>query len=306
MPYQPYPSSNPYQRRQPALQGLADFGMTPVDQLTQQDAADLLQEEPMQANAPLALAGLRDQRRQELENSLMPGAADPYQVGQMNRLSALNRDIAADPYTGAAEHSRVNALQQLLQGAQMAGFDSPQAAAQYGRAQEERKMGLPLEQARVTGELDIAQEQERQRGTLETARSYQDAQQRQIEAMRGTGGLEPGGRVSTSRSGFSITTPPEQRISPAVTNQLDRARQQVAVSSQNQPMLDQQIASTFAAHPASDDVKMTVRAIVADPRALKMSTQQVLDRLASLGNNVSPQDQVHISELLDIVRGRMF
>ena len=306
MPYQPYQPYNPYQRRQPALQGLDDSIMTPVDRLTQQDAAEMLQEGPMQANNAVALAGLRDQRKRELEQSLMSGATDPYQATQTNRLGVLNRDIAADPFTGTAEQGRVTALQDLLRGTQLQGFDSPQAAAQYGRAQEARKVGMPLDVARLTGELDIEQEKERQRGTLDVARSYQDAQQQQIEALRGGGGLEPGGRVSTSRSGFSITTPTEQQLSPAIANQLDRARQQAAQSSRNQPMLDQQIASTFMAHPASDDVKMTVRAIVADPRARSMSTQQILERLASLGNDVSPQDQVHISELLDIVRGRMF
>ena len=300
-----YGSYNPFQTN--PLQGLQSAYQTPVQRVTQQDAADMMLEEPMQANAPVALAALRDQRKRELEQSMVSGAPDQFQATQANRLGILNRDIAQDPFTGAAEREKTQAIQALISQAQLEGFDSPQAASQYVRQQEERKLGMPAEVAELGERGGLAVEQARQRGALDVAKSYQQAQQEQIEAARGVGGfLAPGGRFSTSRTGFSATVPPERQVPAALSNQLDRARQQAEISSRNQPMLDQQVASVFAAHPANDDVKLTVRAIVADPKSAEMSAQQILDRLVSLGNDVSPQDRVHITELLDIVRGRMF
>ena len=298
MPYQPYPSSNPYQRRQPALQGLADFGMTPVEQLTQQDAAEMLQEGPMQANNAVALAGLRDQRKRELEQSLTSGAADPYQATQMNRLGALNRDIAADPFTGTAEQGRVTALQDLLRGTQLQGFDSPQAAAQYGRAQEERKVGMPLDVARTTGELDIEQEKERQRGMLEVAKEHM-APQRIRLAQGPTPGVT---RESYSRGGFSTSYAPEQAVPSALINQLDRARQLVATSSRNQPVLDQAIASVMASHPTSQDVKNLAATIMNTPDDANAPFTEILRSYPML----TPPEQADLAELLSYIRGSAF
>ena len=292
MPYQPY---NPYSPA--AMYGLQS-AMTPVEQLTQQDAADLLQGGAMQSNNAVALAGLRDQRKRELEASLMGGRADPYQVQQTNRLAMLNRDIAEDPFTGTAEHNRVNALQQLLQGAQMAGFDSPQAAAQYGRAQEERKVGMPVEVAQTTGELDIAQERERQRGTLEVAKE-QMAPQRIRLAQGPTHGVT---RESYSRGGFSTSYAPEQAVPTALINQLDRARQLVATTSRNQPALDQAIASVVASHPTSQDVKNLAATIMNTPDDANAPFTEILRSYPML----TPPEQADLAELLSYIRGSAF
>ena len=68
-------------------------------------------------------------------------------------------------------------------------------------------------------------------------------------------------------------------------------------------MVDQAIASVFAAHPANPDVKMLVRTILSDPKSAQMSTAQILERLTAIGNQLPPADQVHVIELLDAIRG---
>lgn len=306
MPHNPYRRPSPYQQPLQGLQGAA----------IQQDQYAPMS--PMGANDPITLQGLQESRLREMtrnlelqkNNPLFRTGATPSDVG------FLAQDIEESPFTGVGERERVGALQGLQEQARLGGFESPQAASLYGRQQAERKMTLPLEEARIAGEFDLRKQQEASRGALDVMRE----QQRGQEAIYGQnplaaflqGGQAPAGvrSLSLGRQG-SVSFEPEQRISPQVLNQVRVARQLAQKQgltgvfgepSEGAAGLNQAIEGALYQHPAAQDTKDLAREVLQSPLR-NAPIETILERAATAGQPLDPTQAGYLRELLSLMRG---
>jgi hypothetical protein len=278
-----------------AMRGLQAAAPEPVGDLSSS---------PMAANRPLDLLGLQENRAEELGRQIDVGG-DALGPGRFqSRLGRLQGDIAASPYTGTAERGRTQELRDLISGAQTQGFESPQAAAQYGREQAEAKMNVPIEAAKATAGGNLAVEQERQKGALGVAKEYTDIQ-RMLAGQAGT----PGSRFSTSGRGFSMTTPATPKIPPAIINRLTTAQMNFDRYGNARGAEGELNAAKVAAinsHPADADVKGLAQQISADPKGSQQPFSVIRQRLLDTGNPISEQELEDLNELLGYLRGKSF
>lgn len=122
--------------------------------------------------------------------------------------SQLKDRLGRAAETGATERNLIDRIRESQLSARMKGFETPQAEAEYGRAQERRKLELPLEEARVQAETTIDR--------LMAAQAAQDERTRQQIGSR-EGIAEASQAAQTERSA--------RNIAPAFARELQLARQ---------------------------------------------------------------------------------
>src|SRR3990167_8082603 len=262
------------------------------------------------ANNPLELTALREQRQEELERSIAQGGEFGGPGRQQAYLGDLSQEMAADPYTGVAERGRVGAIQGLVEQAQLGGFDSPQAMAQYGRQQEERKIGMPAEQAKVGGAYDVQQQQEASRGALAVQESKGAQAENFMEMMnRARMSGADVSRMSIPGVG-AVTMTPQQRLPHAITNRLTTAQMRFdrygdAMGAVGE--LNAAKAAVLNEHPANPRVKALAQQIAADPNGVLQPFNVIRQKIQTMGNtDVSEQDFNDLNEILGYLRGRSF
>ena len=304
-PYQQSPASAgasqiPSMKRPSAAQGLSELGAG------------------MSANVPIALRGLQEQRQGELEDRIDSGAGIVDTSREKAFLGRLNNDISESPYTGDAEQNRVESIRGLQQQAQLQGFESPQVASEYGRAQERRKLEIPVEAQRAAGQQDVLKQQEANKGALAIQESKGGQAENFLNMLnqtRASGGDVShvtlpggGGSVSYASGGNKI-------VPPALTTQLQKARQAYESSGgwfdftqgAKKAALDQAIASVMNAHHAQPGIKDLVRSIAGNPRKSNLPADQLLSQIQPEdGSAMTPAEIQEFKDLLGIIRGRDF
>ena len=262
------------------------------------------------ANDPMELLRLREQRQGELQNSLTSGVQDQYQATQLNRLGQVNTDIADDPFTGENERARTGAIQGLVSQAQLGGFDSPQAQAQYARQQEERKLNMPAEVARVQGGFDIGKQEAANRGALDVQESRGAQSQNFLEMLNNArmSGANVSG-VTLPQTGGSVRFQTEQQIPPALSNAVTAARGKYeqakglfSSGAAEKAQLDQAIQAALMRYPADSALKEAAFKWGNAPELSRMTLPEILQVLGE--TEITPEETAQLREMLTIVRGR--
>lgn len=274
-----------------ALEGLkarsaAGPGGALEQEMARQSADDAYQDALFRArrsgdtNWERALTGLIGQRAQDYEGS------------QTAFQQKLGRDYQTQAYKAGLE-----------------GYGSPQEQAGYERGLAEEKLRQPvelermriapeLEKQRIASEAPVRVEQERQRG--------QEAIQRLIGQQAQGVQVAPGGRVSVTKSGFSITSPKLQNINTGLINQVQRAAlaaNKPGAGNAEKMAHQQAITNLIQGSPVDDDVKVTVSRILNSAVLSGLPFDSIMARATG---SIPPDHANDIRELLAMARGRDF
>lgn len=264
------------------------------------------------------LLGLQQQRQSELED---PRFADRPDVAGLKR--SLAGDIQENPLTKQA--ADVESYMGKRGAAIEKGFGGTNPVAEqagYGRQQEERKLGMPLEVAKANAAGDLAKQQEVSRGALGVAKekSSQAENMWDMLAKARAGGADIRGVNVAGSGGVSFGAPPKPpTMPPGATHDLMLARQaatgveptQSGVGAwwggtSGQPTkehaaLQQAIQNTLLRHPAPPELKEFAQKVSSHPETAKLSLEEILTATGETG--LTPEEKGTLQELLGIVRG---
>lgn len=139
-------------------------------------------------NALKALLKLQDPSN--MTDSLANGGAERESADRVNAApnaydtSRMAEDRARADEIENEQRQEVGQIHGAQLGAQMSGFDSPQAQAQYNRKQEERKIEIPVEAAKASGAAGMDRLIASQQGQDQRTQAViQGEQQRQQQAL---------------------------------------------------------------------------------------------------------------------------
>lgn len=256
------------------------------------------------------LQGMRETRLREMQRNreLAAGSGGLMGTGATaSDVSALQEDIAKDPYTGEAERGRIGAINVENLKSLLGGYGSPQEAARAEREVEAAKIQAPVEAQRVAGELDIRRQQEASKGALDVAKEY--TQRNPLAGMLGGGQLPPGASVSTSRYGGSYRSPAEQQVPPTIIKELADAREDarragapwLVGTTPEGERLSQALASYMSSSPAPAEYKDFVMEALRKYGNTNISLQQILESEGE--DTLTPDEYGQIQDLWLAIKG---
>lgn len=329
----PKPSA-PVQGLQGAFGGDSQQGDVNMGHFGSEDppevSAGMLGRGNLGAQDPLELSRLRGTRENELKTRAIMGND---QGGRTQRaLSALQGDIAEDPYTGDVPHAQNEAYMGRLQKAREQGYgasgDPIASMNEKSRAMEEEKTRMPLQVARAQNEGDLAKQKLVNEGGLAAIESKGNVAQENLSSIRAlfTGGGAGANAAAQSLRSVNPNTgavsfgapqkPPT--IPPADDRLLTTLRKAVADKgdssstyfglgpskpSPEKVALDQAIGAVIARRTDIDpSLTQAVQGWTKDPRLKDMDLDQILQTLGE--DQVTPEEYQHLQELLYYIRGR--
>lgn len=275
-----------------------------------------------QAPDETQLLGLQQQRLSEMDD---PRFQDRPDIAGLKR--SLTGDIQENPLTQQAADvesylgRRGKAVEQ--------GFGGTNPVAEqagYGRQQEERKLGMPLEVAKTNAAGSLAQEEARQSGALAVAKEKgtQTENMWDMLAKARAGGADIRGVNVAGSGGVSFGAPPKVSAIPtALINTLTAASQNLqrsgptsssmlhpfsGVPSPEKTAYDQALQAVFASSPASVDTKDLATEILNDPELKNLPTTAVMQhpKIRAKWNldDVDPTELHQLDELIRYGRGQ--